>query len=278
MRGPTIGTAASLLLVLACFSLNSLFTRHLVSRDLLDPASVTVARFASGAVMLAVLLALQGKPRAALPRRSDALPAAFLGAYALLIAYGYRFIGAAAGTFVFYACVVATMALGSRRFEARAVAGAALGLAGVAVLAYGRVEGTTPLGVLLLAGTGAAWGGYSLLLRARGDALGTNARAFVGVALGLPFLAVAASASGDVTLTVRGALLGVFMGAVTTALAYALWARVLPRVGAAQAGAYQLLVPVLTAAGGVLALGEPFGVQLAVAGAFVVSGMALARA
>src|SRR5438105_11339994 len=89
------------LLVMACFAFNSVATRYLVSRRLLDPAAVTLARFAAGAAMLAIVLAGQRRAREARPRLADWPLVFFLGGYALAIAYGYRYITAAAGTVVF---------------------------------------------------------------------------------------------------------------------------------------------------------------------------------
>lgn len=266
-------TFALVLLVMACFAANSVMTRLLVNRPLLDPAAVTMARFAAGAVMLGFMLAAQGRARDALPRASDAAMILFLGGYALAIAYGYRHSTAAAGTFVFYAFVIVTMAAGGNRPTRRVASGALIALAGVAVLALGKVQGTTPLGVALLALTGATWGAYSLALRKRGAPLAVNARAFVGVTLLLPLLGWV---ERDALLwTPVGVALDVGMGAITTALAYALWARVLPALTLLEAGTFQLLVPVLTAGGGTVMLGEPFTPQLALAGALVLVGMGL---
>jgi drug/metabolite transporter (DMT)-like permease len=263
-----------LLLVLAvmvCFALNSVATRYIVSRHLLDPAGVTIARFAAGAAMLGMILAVQGKARDALPRPADCALIGCLGAYALAIAYGYRYITAAAGTFVFYAFVIGTMMVGGARPTGRAVTGAFISLSGVAVLAVGRVAGTTPIGVVLLAFTGATWGAYSLLLRKRGAPLPTNARAFAGVAFLLPLLA--AVEHDSLVFSRMGLMLGVGMGAITTALAYALWARVLPNLKPMEAGTFQLSVPVLTAGFGLIALDEPFSGRLAIGGAMVLAGM-----
>ena len=90
------------LIVMACFAANSVATRYLVAGGLMDPAGVTIARFAAGAVMLALILAVRGRARESCPQLSDAPMIFFLGGYALAIAYGYRYITAAAGTFVFY--------------------------------------------------------------------------------------------------------------------------------------------------------------------------------
>ena len=258
---------------MSSFAANSVATRYLVNGHLLDPAAVTIARFVAGAAMLAFILALQGCGKEALPRRADAPQVFFLGAYALAIAYGYRYITAAAGTFVFYALVIVTMAAGGGRPTVRATFGAMIALAGVALLALGRVEGTTSLGVFLLALTGATWGAYSLGLRKRGTPLATNARAFVGISFLLPLLAWA---EHDTWIwSPLGLVIGLAMGAITTALAYALWARVLPTLTPMEAGTFQLLVPVLTAVAGVLILGEPFTLQLGIAGTLVLIGMGL---
>ncbi|MBI5425000.1 MAG: DMT family transporter [Opitutae bacterium] len=265
-------TLPLVLLVLACFSANSLITRYVVSRQLLDPATVTLARFAAGAGMLALILGRRGGFGEIWPRRADALAVAALAGYALAIAYGYRFITAAAGTFVFYALVVVTMTVGAEaRPTWRPLAGALVALAGVGVLAFGKVRGSTLLGVGLLALTGATWGMYSLVMRRRGAPLVANARAFVGVAALLPVLAWAERDA--LVCTAGGLALGVFMGAVTTALAYALWARVLPELSPVEAGTLQLLVPVLTASGGVVFLAEPLTWQLGVSGVLVLAGM-----
>lgn len=259
-------------IVMLCFAANSLATRWAVSSGWLDPAAVTIVRFAAGAAMLAVILAVQGRAREALPGRNDLPLVLFLGGYALAIAYGYRYITAAAGTFVFYALVVTTMTLGNgKRPSPRAAIGAFVALAGVGVLALGKVQGSTPLGVVLLAFTGATWGAYSLLLRRRGEPLVVNARAFVGLACLLPLLAWVERS--HLTWTTRGVVLGVVMGGGTTALAYALWAKVLPALSPIQAGTVQLSVPVLTATAGVFLLHEAWSPRLIAAGLFVLVGM-----
>src|SRR5262245_51267596 len=232
-------TLVLVFIVMTCFAANSVMTRLVVSRGLLDPAGVTIARFAAGAAMLALVLAWQGRVRDAWPRWSDWPLVCFLGGYALAIAYGYRHITAAAGTFVFYALVIATMTAGGPRPTWRAAVGALVALAGVALLAVGRVAGTTPLGVVLLAVTGATWGAYSLLLRRRGLPLATNACAFVGVTFLLPVLAW--FERDALIFTAGGLAIGLGMGAITTALAYALWARVLPNLTPIEAGTFQLL-------------------------------------
>jgi len=252
-------------------------TRYIVGQGLLDPGLATASRFLAGAASLLVLLAALGRVRDAKPGRANALPAVALGSYALLISYGYQHIGAAGGTFVFYACVLATMTLGGWSLAPptrRALLGSGIALGGVGVLALGRGEGAEPLGVLLLAGTGISWGAYSLFARRSADPLGFTARNFA--ALGLAMLAFGAGlVATRAPWTLQGLGIALFMGAVTTALSYAVWYWVLAHVAPGAGGTYQLAIPVLTAAMGIALLGESFTPRLLAAGALVLVGMGL---
>jgi drug/metabolite transporter (DMT)-like permease len=74
----------------------------------------------------------------------------------------------------------------------------------------------------------------------------------------------------------RGVILAVISGAITSGVGYAIWYAALPSLRAVQAGLVQLAVPVLTAIGGVLLLGERPTLRLAAATALVLGGIALA--
>lgn len=272
--------AAGLAFVLVSFALNSAMTRFVVAGGLLDPGLASAVRFLAGALSLAVLLVALRKLPSARPTRRNVAPAFWLGAYAVLISYGYAHIGAAAGTFVFYACVLLTMTLYAafaegQRPSPRAVAGALLALAGVGVLALGRVEGATPLGVALLAGTGITWGAYSVLGRRSAEPLAFTAANFFALAPAMVVLALGVGLASAPAMTTTGLAIAAFMGAITTALSYAVWYWALGRIPRVQGATYQLAIPVMTAAMGVLWLGEALSDRLLLAGALVLAGMAL---
>jgi drug/metabolite transporter (DMT)-like permease len=266
-------------LVLGSFAANSLITRYVVDRDLLDAGLLTVVRFVSGAAALLLLAAALREP-VGLHRRS-VVPALWLGAYAVCISYGYLHIGAAPGTFVFYAAVLGTLvALDARRGErppARRSAGALLALAGVGVLASSSLETVTVLGVVLLALTGAAWGLYTAAGRGAGDPRRASTENFTLLALVLAPLGLAGAASG-LHVTAEGLVWGVVMGAGTTALAYVAWYACQPSLTGAQAGLVQLAIPVLTTAGAVVLLGEALSALLLLAAVLVGAGMWLGSA
>lgn len=286
MRGarslPAALLGAVVLFVLTSFALNHLITRHLLRAGLLDAPKLTLVRFAAAALMLLALVAARGDLREARPRRADAWTGLFLVVYGVTIAYGYRYIGAAAGTFVSNAAVVASMTTGGAllagtRPKRRALLAALVALSGVGVLAYDRTEGTTLLGVLLLAATGLAWGAYSLAQRdggrdPRAAALRTT-RAFL---VATPFLALLPLLDSATPWTLHGVLWAAFMGAIPTAVAYVAWAWTLQRLAPQQAAVYQLFIPVIAGAGGLLFLGEAITLRLLVAGALVLVGMWLA--
>jgi drug/metabolite transporter (DMT)-like permease len=260
--------------VLVSFAANSLITRHVVGQHLLDPGLLTCVRFLAGALALGVLaLSRRERPAAG---RTNLLPALWLGVYAICISYGYEHIGAAAGTFVFYATVQSTLALYD---VARGVAvprtrivGAAIALVGLAVLASSSVKTVTATGVLLLAATGAAWGLYTAAGRGVPAPRVASTGNFLALsALLLPWAVVLGA--GDARTTAEGFVWAAVMGAGTTAFAYVAWYACQRSLSATAAGTVQLVIPVLTAVGAVVLLDEPFTTQLAIAGALVALGM-----
>lgn len=276
----TSGPLALLLpFVLLSFAANSLITRHVVEQELLDAGLLTGVRFLSGAVVL-VALAVLRRERVVAGRR-HVLPALWLGLYAVCISYGYGYIGAAAGTFVFYASVLLTLVAYDRvrtgPVPARRLAGGAVALAGIAVLASSSAGDVSLLGVLLLAATGIAWGLYTAAGRGAGDPRVATTGAFVVLALVL-LLPTAGLAAAGVPTSGEGLAWGVVMGAGTTAFAYVAWYACQRTLTASQAGLVQLVIPVVTTVGAVLLLGEPLTGRLLVAAVLVGAGMQLGRA
>jgi drug/metabolite transporter (DMT)-like permease len=270
--------ALLLAFVLVSFAANSLITRHVVDRDLLDAGLLSAVRFVAGAIALASLaLAMR---ESLVVGRENLLPALWLGIYAVCISYGYRHIGAAPGTFVFYATVLVTLiawdVLHRQPLPPRRMIGALTALAGIAVLASGSISTVTTAGVLLLALTGAAWGLYTAAGRTGADPRVATTGHFVvlGAVLALP---AAAGAAAGLHVTAGGMAWAVVMGAGTTAFAYVAWYACQRWLSGTSAGAVQLVIPVLTGAGAVILLGEEFSLRLVLCAALVAAGMWLGR-
>jgi drug/metabolite transporter (DMT)-like permease len=158
----------------------------------------------------------------------------------------------------------------------RRAVGAAISLAGIAVLASGSIQSVTVLGVLLLAVTGAAWGLYTAAGRTRTDPRVATTGHFVVLAAVLAVPALVGAVSG-LHVTSAGLAWAIAMGAGTTALAYVAWYACQRSLSGTTAGAVQLVIPVLTAAGAALLLGEQLTARLGVCAALVVVGTWLGR-
>ncbi len=264
--------------VLVAFAANSLITRYVAAEHLLDAGLLSAVRFLAGAVAL-VAVALARSERLVVGR-PNLRPALWLGVYAICISYGYRHIGAAAGTFVFYASVLLTLVANdlARRLPVprRRGLGAAVSLAGIGVLASGSVGTVTLPGIVLLVATGVAWGLYTAAGRTSVDPRVATTGHFVVLAAVLVLPAAAGFATGLHT-TASGIALASVMGAGTTAFAYVAWYACQRSLSGTTAGSVQLVIPVLTTIGAVLLLGEPLSAALLVAAALVGTGMWLGR-
>lgn len=282
-----IGVPLAVAFVMLAFAGNSVMTRYLVVGGLASPFLLTTVRFASGFAML--LLVRATVPAASALRlgpRRDLVGGAFLGAYAFSISFGYLFIPAAAGTLVFYACVVLTMALfgvahDHDRPTARVVAGQLLAVLGVVVITFGGIRDVTLPGVALMAATGTSWGLYSVYGRGAPDPQGYTFSTFLvvgGASLAAtPILAIAVPEAVRIAITWNGLGLALFLGMASTALSYIVWNATLRRIRASQGGVVQLAVPVLAAGMGILLLGEHLTATLVLGAAAVLAGIYLNR-
>ena len=275
---PPLGLVVLLPFVLTSFAANSLITRHVVSDGLFDAGLLSAVRFISGALaLLGIVLVRRERLTVG---RANLLPALWLGLYAVCISYGYRYIGAAAGTFVFYASVllilIAHDLLSGTAIPRRRSAGAAVSVAGIAVLAGGSVDTVTVLGVVLLAATGFAWGLYTAAGRTAADPRTATTGHFVVLAAVLLVPTTVGAAAG-LHISTTGLAWAAGMGVSTTALAYVAWYACQRSISATAAGSVQLIIPVLTATGAVLLLGEKLSVTLLVAAVLVGTGMWLER-
>ena len=85
-------------------------------------------------------------------------------------------------------------------------------------------------------------------------------------------IAVAATAQ----VTARGVALAAVSGVITSGIGYCVWYAVLPSLGAARGAIVQLSVPVIAAVGAIVLLDEPLRRHVAIGGAIILGGLALA--
>lgn len=273
------------------FAANSVLGRMATaegSAALIDPASYSAVRLASGAAMLWLLVAATsnvGKGQVSRDQalaRSGSWGSAFaLFAYATAFSYAYVGLDTGTGALILFACVQATM-IGRALVEGdRPSALEWLGL----LTAFGAFVWLVSPGLLapdpvaagLMALSGIAWGLYSLRGRGLPDPLKATADNFMrSVVFLLPLGIFVLAAQLPANVSLRGVTLAVISGAVTSGLGYALWYRVLRQINATQGAIVQLTVPVIAAVGGILLLGETWTLRLVISSLLILGGVAVA--
>jgi drug/metabolite transporter (DMT)-like permease len=259
---------------LACFAANSLLCRAALRPGLVDPASFTSIRIASGAAALGLGLLVVRRARPVGGTLGSALA---LIVYAVAFSLAYVRIGAGVGALLLFASVQVTMvgwtALRGVRPRPVQVLGLAIALAGLAGLALPGATAPDVAGAALMVGAGVAWGVYSLRGSAARDPVATTAHNFL---LSVPLaLAVSAVLAREASVTAPGVALAAASGAIASGGGYCLWYAVVPALGATRAAAVQLAVPVLAGMGATAFLGERLTARIALAAVAILAGIAL---
>jgi drug/metabolite transporter (DMT)-like permease len=152
--------------------------------------------------------------------------------------------------------------------------GLIIAIIGLVYLVSPGVTAPSPLGSLLMATSGIAWGIYSLLGRGAKNPLTITRDNFL---LTVPFALVSLLLSPSApTISLRGFLWAALSGSITSAVGYVIWYAALRGLSATLAATVQLSVPVIAALGGVALLSERFTLRLLVSGAAILAGVGLA--
>jgi drug/metabolite transporter (DMT)-like permease len=271
-------------LALVAFAANSVLCRLALWQGAIDAASFTTIRFTSGAAILFAISALTVSDSAASApsdsissAREAWISAAVLSLYAVAFAFAYVRLSTGTGALIMFGCVQVTMLLGARRAgeRIRGVQAWGLGIAllGLIYLVSPGLSAPSPIGAVLMATAGTAWGLYSLRGRGTRDPLRQNASNFVR---SVPFVVLVSLVSlSQWHIGRSGVTLAMGAGVIATGLGYVAWFAALRRLTAVRAAVVQLAVPVIAAAGGALLLSEPIRLRLVVASIMVLGGIAL---
>lgn len=246
-----------------------------LGQESIDAASFSAIRIVSGAVTLAVIVLPRWRVHGREP--PDWRAAAMLFVYVVFFSFAYVSLEAGTGALVLFGAVQLTMFTVALRsgeyFSLLSWLGLLVTLAGLVYLVSPGLTAPNPLGALLMAIAGIAWGVYSLLGKAAGDPLGATANNFIwsvplGLVTALVFL-------GSLEISRAGVILAVLSGAVTSGIGYVVWYSALRGLTATRAATVQLSVPIIAAVGGVVLLSEELTVRLIVASALTLGGIAI---
>ena len=261
-------------LTMIAFAANSVLCRMALKETGIDAASFTSLRLLSGAAMLWLLMRWQQQAPLQHGTWRSAL-ALFI--YAIALSFAYRSINTGAGALMLFGAVQATMLIAGfiagERMSRMQSAGFVAALAGLVILVSPGVEAPSVLDSLLMLASGVAWGIYSLWGRGLANPAAATAGNFLRAAPLALALVLVGIALPWLQWDVRGALYAVLSGALTSALGYVLWYRVLQHLRAMTASTVQLSAPIIAALGGVLLLGESFTADLLLASVLILGGI-----
>jgi O-acetylserine/cysteine efflux transporter len=256
------------------------FVATRIGLDELSPPQLTAARF----VIAAAPALVTAPPAAPWPALIAVGLTLFAGQFL------FQFFGIAAGMPPGLASVVVqsqalfTIALATlflqERPTRRQLAGLVIGLAGLAAIGSTVGGDLSPAALVLTLASPLSFAVGNLLLKRLPAAAPIALVAWLSLVPPLPALAVATALDGpraiaDVAaLSWRGVAAAVYLGALATTLAYAMWGDLLRRYPTAVVAPFALLVPFVAAASSALVFGERFGGVRLVGMALVLCGLA----
>jgi drug/metabolite transporter (DMT)-like permease len=241
----------------------------------IDAASFVTIRAISGAAVLSLIMLSRRRSRG--PNRINWRSVAMLFTYMAFFAFAYLSLSVGTGALILFGAVLLTMfgvaIRGGEKFPFWSWIGLAIAVLGLVYLVSPGVTAPDPLGALLMAIAGIAWGFYSLLGRASADPLGDTAGNFlssVPLAIGISILFIS-----EMHASWQGVTLAVASGVVASGLGYTIWYAALAGLTATHAATVQLCVPAIAAFGGVVLLSEPITLRLVIASVSTLGGIAL---
>jgi drug/metabolite transporter (DMT)-like permease len=262
------------LLAMIAFAGNSLICRLALTQTTIDAASFTFTRILSGAVALSLIVTIRKRTS---PKAGSWASALALFAYAAAFSFAYISLSAGTGALLLFGAVQATMiiwGLGQgERLRTRQWLGLALAVAGLVALLFPGLSAPPIKDALLMLCAGIAWGFYSLRGKGAGDPVTTTAGNFLRAVVFATVLSIALLPWAR--LDRAGLGYAILSGAIASGLGYVIWYSALPGLKAASAATVQLSVPILSAAGGILFLGESITLRFLFASVAVLGGIAL---
>jgi drug/metabolite transporter (DMT)-like permease len=257
-------------LAMIAFAANSVLARLALGHDGADPLAYTGIRLASGAVALAILIALVDRNR---PFRvaGSWLGAAALFGYAIAFSVAYIVLGAGTGALILFASVqIGVIGWAIIRGDRPHL----LEWIGLVYLVSPGLVAPPTLGALLMLAAGICWAAYTLIGRGSSSPLADTAGNFIRcLPLALPLILAGAFWHGLDPITAAYAIAS---GVVASGIGYAIWYTALPHLTRTRAAIVQLTVPAIAAIGGVLLISETVTSRLIVSSVAILGGVAFA--
>ena len=270
--------ALLILLTMSAFASNSLLNRVAVDSGAISAPLFALIRVGAGAVTLAGSAVCQRRPLS-FSGGWRATGAVGLALYMVGFSLAYIHLDAGLGALVLFGVVQIALfgaaSINGAGASLRQIISTCVAFGGLVLLLWPtETAPVQPWAVCAMVFAALGWSVYTLAGRQERDILAGSAANFI-LATPLVFAPALVVGFGQ-SPAALGIVLALVSGAVTSGLGYALWYWILPQITATFAATVQLSAPVLALIGGVLLLGEPLTVRLALGAAIVVGGIAWA--
>jgi drug/metabolite transporter (DMT)-like permease len=265
-------------IVMIAFAANSLLCRAALMDGLSDAGSFTLIRLISGAATLIFFLFVTGTWKTEKPTsRFRILAGLTLFGYAVLISYAYLNMAAGTGALLLFGAVQLTLLTlhwwQGERFKPLEITGITVSIIGFAWLMLPSATRPDIWSTILIVVSGICWALFTALGKHAPSPSSGIAWGFI--AASVISLLVSPILLTSVTITLKGVMLAVSSGALTSGLGYLLWYHVIQKLSLLQAAVSQLSVPVLALVLGSIILGETLSFHSILTSSIILSGIAL---
>ena len=238
-----------ILIALLGLSVNSIFCKYAISNDYIDTFSFTFFRLFFGSITL-ILIVFYKRKKIEINLKKNWISSFMLFLYAIAFSYSFLNLDAGLGTLLLFAVVQIVMIIFSlfykEKINLQKIFGILLALFGLIYLLYPKENFEVSLyHSFLMIIAGMAWAVYTVLGKKSSDSLCNTMDNFTKslVFIGVFYLVFSPN---NIFFNERGIFIAFISGSLTSALAYAIWYEILPKLQFMTAGIIQLFVPIIS--------------------------------
>lgn len=265
------------IIALVFLASNSILCKLAIVNHYADAYSFTFLRLVFAALTLFFIVSLKERV-IDITLNKNWTSAFFLFLYAITFSYAYINLDAGLGTLILFAFVQLTITfyavMNKEKICFKQTFGILTALLGLLYLFYPRDNFTISMeGFILISLAGISWGVYTILGKKSENALKDTNENFLKT---IPFLLIYLLVFPiNIEINIDGLILSFLSGAITSAIGYVIWYKVLDNISILTAGVIQLIVPIVAIFLSIILLNEPITITLLVSTALILIGIYL---
>ena len=265
-------------IALLFLAVNSILCKMAISTQNIDAFSFTILRIFSGAILLLGIYFYKNR-NLKFDMKKNWISSFMLFLYAICFSYSYINMFAGIGTLILFAVVQLSMILIALFYKEKLTINKILGIivafGGLFFLLYPKEDFSLSFfHTFLMIISGIAWAIYSVIGKSSTNALlNTTDNFFKATIFTIIFMVFFIK---ELKLDLYTSFLAVISGAITSALGYLIWYKILPKIQITTASILQLIVPILAIFLSVIVLDEKFSFELGISTFIILFGIFLA--